>query len=401
MATANVVQTSISGGSSNALALQGDGAFLPKLDTASRLALTLGTPDKGLMVYDTTLSTICVWSGTAWELVADSSDTPLQYAGGARDAVCYAGAQSVRVFRDYATMGGFRFRGQYTKSLVPTFPMPANKVVTSPGALGGMTAKTNENWYAIFACANTGDATATLKMMPFLRAGVVAGSSIGLVKGGEGLTPPDVAQTYAWTSANNLVGVDLLVITEAGGFSGRVTKITANSASSISVQTIGSIANHDTFLPAPPGYDHYVYLGSFYFDTLEVRNIYDSGTLVKTKGIYTVYPNTASGAYPYPNFVEIDGSGYISPLATAIVLDSSCVLSTASTGEYVEYFAGDGSLHIVQSGYVFKDNGGNMSVVFSNVQVPFLYPQKFWYANGGLAASRINGQFNVTGWIEP
>lgn len=73
MATANVVQTSISGGSSNALALQGDGAFLPKLDTASRLSLNLGTPDKGLMVYDTTLTTICVWSGFTWEFISDNT----------------------------------------------------------------------------------------------------------------------------------------------------------------------------------------------------------------------------------------------------------------------------------------------------------------------------------------
>jgi hypothetical protein len=74
MATANVVQTSISGGHSNALAIQGDGAFLPKLDTASRLALTLGTPDKGLMVYDTTLTTICVWNGVVWEFISDNSN---------------------------------------------------------------------------------------------------------------------------------------------------------------------------------------------------------------------------------------------------------------------------------------------------------------------------------------
>ena len=74
MATANVVQTSISGGHSNALAIQGDGAFLPKLDNASRVALTLGTPDKGLMVYDTTLTTICVWNGLAWEFVNDNSN---------------------------------------------------------------------------------------------------------------------------------------------------------------------------------------------------------------------------------------------------------------------------------------------------------------------------------------
>lgn len=74
MATANVVQTSISGGNSNALAIQGDGAFLPKLDTASRIGLTLGTPDKGLMVYDTTLTTICVWNGIVWEFISDNSN---------------------------------------------------------------------------------------------------------------------------------------------------------------------------------------------------------------------------------------------------------------------------------------------------------------------------------------
>ena len=74
MATANVVQTSISGGHSNALAIQGDGAFLPKLDTTSRLALTLGTADKGLMVYDTALTTICVWNGLVWEFVNDNSN---------------------------------------------------------------------------------------------------------------------------------------------------------------------------------------------------------------------------------------------------------------------------------------------------------------------------------------
>jgi hypothetical protein len=48
----------------------------------------------------------------------------------------------MRVFRNYATMGGFRFRGQYSKGRAPTFAMPSNKVVTSPGDLGGMTAKT-------------------------------------------------------------------------------------------------------------------------------------------------------------------------------------------------------------------------------------------------------------------
>jgi hypothetical protein len=325
--------------------------------------------------------------------------TNYQFTGGTRDAICYSSAQAVRVFRNYATMGGFRFRGQYTKGRAPTFAMPSNKVASLTTNLSAMSATTFENWYAVFACANNGDATATLKITPFLRAGVVAGSNIGLIKGGEGQTS-DVTQSYSWTSPNNLAGTDLLVITENGGFSGRVTTVTANSTSSITVSTIGSIANHDTFLLAPIGYTHYVYLGTFYEDTAEVRNIYDSGTLVKSKGIYTLYPDVSTGSFATPT--AIDSTGYISPLATAVVLDSSCVLSTSSAGSYAEYFDGDGSNHTLQSAHIQKDNNSNLTVVFDNIQVPFLYPQQFWYSNAGsLTATRINGQLNITGWFEP
>jgi hypothetical protein len=331
----------------------------------------------------------------------DLSDAVLTVAAGPRDAVCYAGAQSMRVFRNFATMGGFRFRGQYSKGRAPTFAMPSNKVVTSPGDLGGMTAKTDENWYAIFACANDGDAVATLKMMPFLRVGSVAGSALNLQQFKEGSVSV-ITQTYAWTSTNNLADTDILVISEGGGFSGRVAKITANSSSQIVVDTVGSIAVGSTLLPAPPGFDHYVYLGSFYFDTAEVRNIYDSGSLVKAKMIYTLLPDTSTGSFPYPTFTVIDCTGYICPLATAVVLDSSCTLSTASAGTYAEYFGGDEANHIVQSAFVQKDNSGNLNVVFDNIQVPFLYPQTFAYANdGSLTSTRTSGQFNITGWIEP
>lgn len=322
-------------------------------------------------------------------------------AAGPRDAVVYANATSVSVFRNFATMGGFRFRGQYSKGRAPTFAMPASKVVSFSSDLAAESVVTYENWYGIFAAASDGDSSAQLVLMPFLRAYTVAGSGVNLSEFKEGMSAL-APQTYSWTATNNLANTDILVITENAGFSGRVTSITANTAGSITLSSIGSIAAGDTFLPAPPGFDHYVYLGCFYVDTSEVRNIYDTGSLVKTKGIFTVYPNTSAGSYPYPTFVGIDATGYISPLATGVVIDSSCVLSTASAGDFAEYFGGDGSNHVVQSAHIQKDNSGNLDVVFSNIQVPFLYPQQFWYANAGtLSGSRINGQFNVTGWFEP
>lgn len=75
MATANVVQTSISGGRSNALALQGDGVFMPKLDTASRTGLSLTSSDTGFIAFDITLNNLFIWNGSAWESIPSSADT--------------------------------------------------------------------------------------------------------------------------------------------------------------------------------------------------------------------------------------------------------------------------------------------------------------------------------------
>jgi hypothetical protein len=77
MATANVVQTSVSGGIQNALALQGDGVFFPKVSTASRLALTLGTSDAGFTVYDSQVGNLYFWTGTAWQSVPNSGSPGL------------------------------------------------------------------------------------------------------------------------------------------------------------------------------------------------------------------------------------------------------------------------------------------------------------------------------------
>jgi hypothetical protein len=66
MATANLIQTSVSGRTQNALAAQGDGLILPKVSSADRIALALTTSDVGLEVYDTTAGAIYIWNGAAW-----------------------------------------------------------------------------------------------------------------------------------------------------------------------------------------------------------------------------------------------------------------------------------------------------------------------------------------------
>ena len=56
------------------LAAAGDGFSAPRLTTTDRLALSLGVNGKGMMVYDTTLTTLCLWNGTAWEFITDNSN---------------------------------------------------------------------------------------------------------------------------------------------------------------------------------------------------------------------------------------------------------------------------------------------------------------------------------------
>lgn len=66
MATANLIQTSVSGRTQNALAARGDGLILPKVSSADRIALALTTSDAGLQVYDTTAGAIYIWNGVTW-----------------------------------------------------------------------------------------------------------------------------------------------------------------------------------------------------------------------------------------------------------------------------------------------------------------------------------------------
>jgi hypothetical protein len=297
-------------------------------------------------------------------------------------------------------MAGFRFRGRYLNPFGIYYAAPVTKVASLTTHMPVLSATASENWYAVFG-AGDGDTDSpfTFRIMPFLRAGTVTGSNVQLVAAGEGQSAP-AEKSYAWTASNNLAGTDLLVISENGAYSGRVTQVTANSASQITLADIGTVATGDTFLPAPPDAAHYGYICSFYRDTAEVRNIYDTGTLVKSKGIYVLNSGIETGSVAA--WTLVNTNGYICPLATGVVLDANSVLSTASLGSLAEYFSPDSSSHTVQSEFRQKSGTAVESVVFSNVQIPFLYPYHFYYSNAGtLAASRITGRFHITGWFEP
>lgn len=320
-------------------------------------------------------------------------------APGNREALIYDSAVSVKFFASHVCMSGFRFRGRASRPFGIYYQMPASKFASLSTGLASITAVASENWYAAFAVGN-GDTSGVcdIKVTPFLRVGSVAGSVVNLVDAGEGQPSPS-AKSYTWSSSINTEGVDVLVISENGGYSGRIARATAASGSTITSDNVGTLAAHDMLLLAPAGYVHYGYLGSFYRDTAEVRNIYDTGHIAKSKGIYVLGTGIETGTVS--SWTAVRTTGYICPLASGVIIDSSLVLSTASTGSYAEYYSPDSSNHTVQSEYRAKNSAANESVVFSNIQVPFIYPNLFYFSNAGtLTASRTAGYLNITGWFE-
>lgn len=235
--------------------------------------------------------------------------------------------------------------------------------------------------------------------MPFLRVASVDGKVVSLNKAGEGIHTLQ-AQTYAWTSENNLRTAKCLIISEGGRFSGRVTTVTANNNGTVTLHDVGELGFGDFLLPAPPASEEFGYLGTFYMDTQEVRNIHDTGSIVRSRGIFIQSPST-NGKIASP--MKLDCSGYISPLATGVMLDSSANISTSSTGQLAEYFAGDGGNHTAYTGTIIKTAAASLPYYFTGILVAFLYPGELYYSNGGADAitnSRINSQMNINGYIE-
>ncbi len=328
-------------------------------------------------------------------------------AGINRGRLNYYNATSVEVqVPDAIVMGGFRFMGHYKKGRAPVFSSGVSgfKVVSTTSDLGAEATKKNSNWYAVFACANDGDTSASYKLMPFVRVGSVDGSVCTLNYGGEN-SHTISAITYSWAT-NALANADCLVISEGLGnrFSGRTTSITANTDATITLGTIGTLGAYDYLLSAPPGFTHYCYLGAFYNDSAgEPYNIADNGCFAQSYMSANQDPNwVATGAVAGPPGNKIMWGGYISPLATGVYLRISTSTSTGSGGNIYTNFSHDSFNHVIAEDTYYKEVASTSATAMAQHFVNFSIGQFMYYwTSGGLEASRISGQLRAYGWIEP
>jgi hypothetical protein len=335
------------------------------------------------------------------------SDALMSSSGMQRGRVNYYSATEVEVILpDEVIMGGFRFMGNYKKKRAPMYSSGVSyrAVVSNVTNLGAETTAETSNWYAVFACADDGDTNVTYKLMPFIRVGSVAGSVCTLNYGGENSHTISPA-TYTW-GVNSLVGVDCLVINEGTGnrFSGRVTTISANTTTTVTLNTIGSVGAYDYLLPAPPGFDHYCYLGSFYNDSAGAPyNIADNGVMAMSYMGTNQDPNwNPTGAVAGPPGSKVMWGGYVSPLAGGIIMRSTLSTSTSAGGDIYTNFSHDSSDHVIGIHSYFKDAvaGSSTQIVLLNINFSIGQFMYYW-VDGPLVAQRILGQIRAQGWIEP
>lgn len=346
--------------------------------------------------------------------ILDSLLAELRYVNpnGPRIPVNYYSATSTSIVgvRNIA-MGGFRFKGQYKEGRAKSFAMPAftseerhvidlGNGTSTAGDLFSEAWHVKSNWYANFAAADDGDSVATLGSMPYLRVRSIAGNVITLNNGGENQRTA-ATKTYQFAT-NALVGAEVLVISEtldarANAFSGRMTTVTANTATTVTLDNVGSMAAYDYFLVAPPGYDHYCYLNSFYMDTAEVRNIADTGTVVGSRGAANLEVSLDGLISPY---IKMPFDGHISPLAVAVTISQTDTLP-ASTGDLVMRWGMDEGSHDTHDFYYFKNEGTTGARVNTFTNVPFSFGQQLvFYSGGSLNAVGTTRAAGVRGYLE-
>ena len=326
--------------------------------------------------------------------------------GQRRGRINYHSTTALRVegLPDAIVLGGFRIFGQYLKArgrlLSTALGAASHKIVSILTDLSGLTAPQLNCWYAVFFCGNPGDAAGSFRLVPYFRALSRSGNVVTLARGGENQNITPAAETFVQPT-NIWAGVDCLVINENGIFSGRTTKITANTQTTITVADASGIGPLDFLLPVPVGFASYHYLGTNYYESPgDWRNIADSGLRVNSY-MATVAEVRATGDAAND---KIRFGGNISPLATGYIGSLNETLSTESAGQVAETLAHDSGAHVIWRSFFDKDVTGPTSNLSDNdmVDLSFSKEQACWHTTSGNLEATVAARSILTlGWYEP
>ena len=326
--------------------------------------------------------------------------------GQGRGRINYQSPDAIRVYglADEIALGGFRYWGQYLKGRGPVKKVNnggySHATVSAANSQGVLNTAKTDQWYAVFAVANDEDEYVSFVLVPYLRCYSRAGKVITLATTKQGTNGSPATVTLD-VNVDRLAGVDCLVIAEGGRMVGRTTKITANTATTVTLQDEGTITQLDTLLPAPPGYDHYHYLGTAYWETSspgDWRNIADGVYLVES---YMGGNNLVPSSGAMTNQKILYGCD-ISPLATGVHFSFMCTYSGGNKGSMGHNIYHDGSNHAVWRRYLTRSSLDN-TILEGMGTITFSGEQALWHSTGGSSdSSAITARTVVTyGWIEP
>ena len=307
-----------------------------------------------------------------------------------RPKLCwYSGNQSQVIGCKGFNMKGFRYAGQYMKA--PTkYRTIENSYVFGGGFLAGkgdfdvIDSFEQETWYGFFVEA-TSDTECKPVVIPIMRISANSGNSFTVQKTQEGTS------SAAFTaSIGNVVGRDVLLITENGNISARVTQITSNTGNSLEFADKGYLAIGDYILIAPEG--EYEYIASHYVDTGDWRNRGDNGFLVKSYGISdpTVFTTDTLNSSDLMNT--------ISPMATGVFVQLSGTDGTSNTGTMYFQAGADGP-HIDSFAMFQKGIATSTGVTSGVTPINFDYARSIYHKI--VVGYSFNYKVRAQGYFEP
>ena len=279
-----------------------------------------------------------------------------------RPKICWYSGTATRIMQKEFAMTGFRYMGQNYKTAYKK--LTARNVVMN-GTIANhsdtiiTTAHEKETWYAIFAVDN-GDGTCSMKIAPIFQVGNVDGKKLTLLKTKERTN----GEALSSSIDENIVGNDVLVLTENSIISGITAHVTAVNGNAITLDS-GSLAEKDYLLIAPKG--EYCYVGSHYVEAQEWRNRQDDGYKVMSYGVPIAPVEYTSGTT-----FETNWDNTISPMCTGVIFFVSMKSLNSSTGQWAVN-AGEDATHLIPMAGGFKDIATSRIIDFSPTEIEFGY----------------------------
>lgn len=304
----------------------------------------------------------------------------------------YWNPDNVRVNVNSFALCGFKFRGANYKQgdvvkLDPSLLYPTVNFKNGYIENG----YTTNQWYAVFGILEDSKHYGSLVPVPFLRVKNKVENTLEFAECGMNGSV-NVKKQYNF---KDLINHEVLVINEAGKWSGLIKNIISNTVDTVTLNDVGNLQAGDFILIAPQK-ENYVYLGSFYVDNYATFNRADSGNGFVAMRAVSISNLNIAGDISVG--VDIDFRTFISPLASGVFFYVYDTYTVSNTGAGYINFGTDVS-HDIELVRINKTTSGADAFRYY-CKIPFCMRQSTNIKSSGVANLATNRSVNIRGYIE-